>query len=76
MQGRAYVEASRDDTRPPSSLAAVMAASAFVRSQWEIWRDRQRFRRALARMSERKLADIGVSWSDIAADVSKPFWRE
>lgn len=76
MQRSAYVEAPRDDTRPRNSpAAAIMAVSALVRSQRTIWRERQRYRRALARMSERELADIGVGWSDIAADVSKPFWR-
>jgi uncharacterized protein YjiS (DUF1127 family) len=32
-------------------------------------------RRELARLSERELHDIGRSWSDIAHEVDKPFWR-
>jgi uncharacterized protein YjiS (DUF1127 family) len=39
------------------------------------WRDRVRYRRALATMNERELTDIGVCWSEVAEDVSKPFWR-
>jgi uncharacterized protein YjiS (DUF1127 family) len=35
------------------------------------WRDRH----ALAAMSERELADIGVSRSQIAEEAGKPFWR-
>lgn len=40
-----------------------------------VWRDRMRYRRELARMSERELSDIGVSRSQIADEISKPFWR-
>jgi uncharacterized protein YjiS (DUF1127 family) len=39
------------------------------------WRNRTRYRRALAQMSERELADIGVSWSQIAEQINRPFWR-
>jgi uncharacterized protein YjiS (DUF1127 family) len=39
------------------------------------WGDRSRMRRELARLSERELHDIGRSWSDIAHEVDKPFWR-
>jgi uncharacterized protein YjiS (DUF1127 family) len=39
------------------------------------WRQRYRSRRELASWSERELHDIGVSWSDIAYETEKPFWR-
>ena len=39
------------------------------------WRDRSKMRRELARLSEGELHDIGRSWSDIAHEVDKPFWR-
>ena len=39
------------------------------------WRNRMRYRRELARMSERELSDIGVSRSQIADEINKPFWR-
>ena len=39
------------------------------------WRERARMRRELANWGERDLHDIGVSWSDIATEVNKPFWR-
>lgn len=39
------------------------------------WRERARNRRALARWSERELHDIGLSWSGVAEEVNKPFWR-
>jgi uncharacterized protein YjiS (DUF1127 family) len=56
--------------------ATVVTAIKATRATCAIWRDRVRYRRALARMSGRELADIGVSWSEIANEAGKPFWRE
>lgn len=49
----------------------------FARSleTFRIWRKRQRDRRALAQLSARDLHDVGLSWSDIAYEAEKPFWR-
>jgi uncharacterized protein YjiS (DUF1127 family) len=40
-----------------------------------IWRQRQIDRRQLAELSERDLHDVGLSWSDVAYEAEKPFWR-
>ena len=40
-----------------------------------VWRQRYQNRRELAEWSDRDLHDIGLSWTDIADEVSKPFWR-
>ncbi len=40
-----------------------------------IWRRRQQERRLLAELSDRDLHDVGLSWSDIALEAEKPFWR-
>ncbi|RJF75444.1 DUF1127 domain-containing protein [Rhodopseudomonas palustris] len=40
-----------------------------------LWRQRQHDRDSLARLSERDLHDVGLSWSEAAAEVDKPFWR-
>ena len=40
-----------------------------------LWRQRYRDRRELARWTEHDLHDIGVSRSDIAHELEKPFWR-
>lgn len=40
-----------------------------------LWQERARTRRALTRWSERELHDIGMSWSTVAEEVNKPFWR-
>jgi uncharacterized protein YjiS (DUF1127 family) len=39
------------------------------------WLYRYQSRRELARWSNRDLHDIGLSWSDVADEVDKPFWR-
>ncbi len=39
------------------------------------WRQRQIQRRQLAELSARDLHDVGLSWSDIAYEAEKPFWR-
>lgn len=53
---------------------AVFIGSA--RTTVSRWCERARYRRALARMNERELADIGVCWSQVVEEASKPFWRE
>ncbi len=40
-----------------------------------VWRDRRRQRRELAEWTDRDLHDVGLSWSDIAHEAEKPFWR-
>jgi uncharacterized protein YjiS (DUF1127 family) len=56
-----------------------MASSAVlfrnVLSTIGIWRARGRARRELAARSERELQDMATNWSEIADEVSKPFWR-
>jgi uncharacterized protein YjiS (DUF1127 family) len=42
---------------------------------FHVWRQRYQSRHELARWSDRDLHDIGRSWSDIAEEVDKPFWR-
>ena len=40
-----------------------------------VWRERREQRLELARWNERDLHDVGLSWSDIAFEAEKPFWR-
>lgn len=40
------------------------------------WLDRARERRALGRLDDRMLADLGLSRADADAEVDKPFWRD
>ena len=62
--------------RRPRLLPALIARVSELHTTVALWRKRVRYRRALARMEERELADIGVCWSQIAEEVNKPFWRE
>jgi uncharacterized protein YjiS (DUF1127 family) len=41
----------------------------------QVWLQRYQSRRELAKYSERELRDVGLSWSDVAHEASKPFWR-
>ena len=52
--------------------------SGFLRQLGEtlhVWAERRRQRFELARWNERDLHDVGLSWSDIAREAEKPFWR-
>ena len=40
-----------------------------------LWDERARQRRALARLDDRLLGDIGLSRADAAWEGGKPFWR-
>ena len=40
-----------------------------------VWRQRYQTRRELAQWSDRDLHDVGLSWSDVANEAGKPFWR-
>jgi uncharacterized protein YjiS (DUF1127 family) len=53
------------------------APRAYARALDEIrlWQRRAQQRRELARWTDRDLHDVGVSWSTVATEVSKPFWR-
>ncbi|BAL74102.1 DUF1127 domain-containing protein [Bradyrhizobium cosmicum] len=40
-----------------------------------VWHERYRTRRELTHWTARDLHDVGLSWSDIAYEADKPFWR-
>jgi uncharacterized protein YjiS (DUF1127 family) len=40
----------------------------------QTWRNRVRQRRKLAQWTDRDLHDVGLSWTDIALEIKKPFW--
>jgi uncharacterized protein YjiS (DUF1127 family) len=46
-----------------------------VADTFHVWRQRYQARRELAKWSDRELHDIGMSWSDVAYEAEKPFWR-
>lgn len=60
--------------------AARPAAPGFTRlligafDELYAWQERFRGRNALAEMDARMLKDIGLTPSDVASEVDKPFW--
>jgi uncharacterized protein YjiS (DUF1127 family) len=52
---------------------AQLIGSAFVLAYG--WQLRGQQRRALARLDDRMLRDIGLSRADVEGEVSKPFWQ-
>ena len=40
-----------------------------------VWRQRQLERHYLADLTERDLNDLALTWSEVAAEAEKPFWR-
>lgn len=57
------------------ALVSLYEVWASVGETLHLWRQRYRDRRELARWTERDLHDIGLSPSDIAHELEKPFWR-
>ncbi|MDN5787716.1 DUF1127 domain-containing protein [Pseudorhodobacter sp.] len=56
----------------PAAANSVFAlASAFV-----TWGQRQQSRRALARLDDAMLADIGLCHREAQVEIRKPFWRD
>ncbi|HZT87748.1 MAG TPA: DUF1127 domain-containing protein [Stellaceae bacterium] len=63
---------SEQECTPCQAMAALAkAAAALVR----LWAKRQRERRARAGFDARMLRDIGVTPSEAAHEIGKPFWR-
>ena len=48
---------------------------ALVGETLHIWRQRYQARRELSQWTDRDLHDIGLTHSDIAYEIEKPFWR-
>lgn len=46
-----------------------------IRAAYTRWQDRMAERSELARWNDRDLHDIGMSRSDLANELRKPFWR-
>jgi uncharacterized protein YjiS (DUF1127 family) len=65
----------RRHRQPGTSIDALTALVRGTVSTARIWRARARDRRELAARSERELRDMGTCWSEVANEVSKPFWR-
>ena len=71
----AFERTMRGGLRPPRQPRRfgeiLHAAATLVR----LWHRRIRGRGALARLDARMLRDIGVTPSEAAGEINKPFWR-
>lgn len=54
--------------------AAASPLSGFL-STLRLWRQRSIERALLAQMTQRDIADIGMTEADIRYELDKPFWR-
>lgn len=59
--------------RPRRSFVLQAVAAAF--EQLAVWQERRRQRFTLARLDDRMLRDIGLTYADVEGEISKPFWR-
>jgi uncharacterized protein YjiS (DUF1127 family) len=79
-------KSAQDSRSLPSSAEAKSAVLLIAQSTLSViirltgklrtWRQRERERAELARMSQAELHDIGVSSTDRWEEISKPFWRK
>ncbi len=70
---RYNVGGTRIGLRPRRSF--VLGAVLGVFDLLAVWRERRRQRFALARLDDRMLRDIGLTYADREGEISKPFWR-
>ncbi len=64
----------------PYSIAARLSlgtrsAVNVLSEAFSTWRERAAQRRALARLDDRLLRDMGLTRSDVEEEVQKPFWH-
>jgi uncharacterized protein YjiS (DUF1127 family) len=81
----AWLAASGETVGPHPALAAVAGAGRWLR--WRLadgravlarWRQRQRYRREIARLirsGPHLIDDIGLRRDDAERELAKPFWR-
>jgi len=58
-----------------SAVAGRASPLGRVADTLRLWRRRIREKRALERLDERDLHDFGASYSDVYAELRRPFWR-
>jgi uncharacterized protein YjiS (DUF1127 family) len=66
---------------PPFPIAAPrgVALATLLAGVWtrlRDWQQREQERAQLAALSPRELRDLGLSRTDVLAEINKPFWRE
>jgi uncharacterized protein YjiS (DUF1127 family) len=77
MAGFAYQSLTNSQLSAHAQSSRTHRAGLFSRlaANLRLWRRRIDERAALARLSERELADFGASTADVYRELSTPFWR-
>mgnify|MGYP001549016919 FL=1 len=70
---RYNMDGTRVGVRPGRSRGFGVLLGVFDRLA--VWQERRRQRFTLARLDDRMLRDIGLTYADVEAEISKPFWR-
>lgn len=73
-----HLEAARDRTQDAGRTAGYRRASAWVGrclAGIGAWSERARQRRALGRLDDRLLRDIGLTPEQARSESMRPFWR-
>ena len=63
--------------RDSGSPASTRGFSQFLADAFDLflaWRERVAGRKALAQLDRRMLKDVGLTPSDVATEIDKPFW--
>jgi uncharacterized protein YjiS (DUF1127 family) len=63
-----YTTHSMTNHHVPSFLSEVVETL-------HVWHERYRTRKELSQLSARDIRDVGLSWTDVAWEANKPFWR-
>ena len=61
--------------RAASRRPAVASPFSGILGTLRLWRQRTMERAMLAHMSQRDIADMGMSEADVRYEIDKPFWR-
>ena len=64
-----------DITLHYSSKAPLAGTFTALNQIFASWRQRSRSRNELSRLDGRSIRDLGLSPSDVAFEINKPFWR-
>jgi uncharacterized protein YjiS (DUF1127 family) len=75
MQVHARAPGHGGGTAPRLSLG-IKAWTATAVGLLLCWHERARQRRALLRLDDRMLKDIGISRADAEREASRPFWQD
>jgi uncharacterized protein YjiS (DUF1127 family) len=70
-----YANPSLTNSQLPGLAVRPWKRFARIAATVRQWRRRVRERQALARLTERELADFGASTADVYRELATPFWR-